>query len=583
MHRIRCLTRTTFVVVFVALMLAAISPLYAGTYEASSSVQVTFAVVDSPGKDMPDDQTEITSPTPEAIEIYRDAVKIEANVSRGRIGEKEALSDIGKLIEEANRVVDPDSGLHPAMGNVVRIQIGYALASVVNSLSTMRLESAAEANITCAMIEDKANSVMGLIEYLEERLTGTSLEALLADLPRAVTVVLPEDTDGDIGDKVKYIIETDALEMLQDKGLGLYLGAGRVLFKCSPTVLLSPCSSELPDNVGEDENDSPGAGDGTDANGVMDGGSDMEENTDERPSLELIVEKIQTDGFDRSLMRQDGLARVGPVYNVSLSIPCGSYVRVGLSLKSSELQGFDLRKLGVCGVTEDDSLHLYRGRYSGKDRMVEFTTGESGQYSVLSQTKTFNDIGGHWAKDEIEVLASQNVLLGTGNGLFSPEGWLTRAEFMAMIVRAYGLLDYEGEPCTFRDVAENDWYVKYLSPAVSVGLIGGYTDNTFRPHNEITRQEMAVLVSRALGMAGKGRSIKEGVAERILGKFHDLPLVSPWAREDLARVIDANLMNGLPTGNFEPRRYATRAESSVLLQRLLVYTDLLPPYPFDLY
>lgn len=118
-------------------------------------------------------------------------------------------------------------------------------------------------------------------------------------------------------------------------------------------------------------------------------------------------------------------------------------------------------------------------------------------YSVVGYNKTFGDIKNHWSQEVVELLASKMILNGLGDA-FEPEGFLTRAQFTTMLVKGLGLKLIEEPMNRFSDVVPGSWYENYVYTATSFGITSGYEDGTFRPEKLITREEMAVMATRAI-------------------------------------------------------------------------------------
>ncbi|UQZ83036.1 Endo-1,4-beta-xylanase A precursor [Paenibacillus konkukensis] len=209
-----------------------------------------------------------------------------------------------------------------------------------------------------------------------------------------------------------------------------------------------------------------------------------------------------------------------------------------------------------------------------------FSTGGSGTqvtikrpgnsiYAVAESGKSFPDLAGHWSRADVELLASKLVVNGMTDTTFSPDSRITRAEFAAILVRALGL---SGSGASrFSDVTSSDWYSDVVGAAVKAGLIDGFEDGTFKPDANITREQMAVMAARALKLVSKPAS---GDAA-ALKAFADGPAIGGWAKEAVAQVLNARIMNGMTDRNFAPTDHATRAEAAVMVKRLLQYAELM--------
>ncbi|MBP1992260.1 S-layer homology domain-containing protein [Paenibacillus eucommiae] len=196
------------------------------------------------------------------------------------------------------------------------------------------------------------------------------------------------------------------------------------------------------------------------------------------------------------------------------------------------------------------------------------TTTTIGKSVVVSNpvSKTFVDLVGHWAKEDIEQLASMGIIEGMDDKHFVPEAKVTRAQFAAMITRALNLKAAVIES-PFTDVLPNSWYVGVVSGAYSAGIIKGITDNSFAPEQPITREEMTVMLVRA-GKYMSGETFKEIVSADSM-VFVDVQHISEWAIKEVEIAVRVGIMNGRTGNKFVPQDRATRAEAAVVVKRLL--------------
>jgi hypothetical protein len=208
----------------------------------------------------------------------------------------------------------------------------------------------------------------------------------------------------------------------------------------------------------------------------------------------------------------------------------------------------------------------------GKTQVTMKRPGNS-IYTVIEFNKTFDDLNGHWAKSDIELLASKLVIKGTTETNFAPDANITRAQFATLLVRALGLSE-DNVSANFSDVAASDWYAGAIGVAVKEGLVTGFKDGTFAPNEEITREQMAVMVSRALKVASKDVDV-EGKQAELLGKFVDQASISAWAQTSVAQTIEAGIITGMTSDTFSPNENANRAQAAVMLKRLLQYVKFI--------
>ena len=116
----------------------------------------------------------------------------------------------------------------------------------------------------------------------------------------------------------------------------------------------------------------------------------------------------------------------------------------------------------------------------------------------------------------------------------------------------------------------SDYFATELAIARNNGIISGIGDNKFAPRNFITRQDMMVIVYRALeaSLALKGGGPSNDGGGIFPSQYHDFTTVAPYAREAVSALIGTGLVNG-KSGSIAPTDYTTRAEVAVLLKRIL--------------
>jgi hypothetical protein len=174
--------------------------------------------------------------------------------------------------------------------------------------------------------------------------------------------------------------------------------------------------------------------------------------------------------------------------------------------------------------------------------------------------KSFADTVGHWAEEEVRVLAAKQVVMGTERAAFSPEESVTRAQFAALLARALKLEEKAMEG-TFSDVAASAWYAKSVEAAARAGIVQG-AGGVFEPEAKMTREAMATMIVRALEYGGDVLIAGEVV-------FADKEQLSAWSAEAVAKAVNKGLIHGVTESAFAPQEDATRAQSAVLLYRLL--------------
>lgn len=114
----------------------------------------------------------------------------------------------------------------------------------------------------------------------------------------------------------------------------------------------------------------------------------------------------------------------------------------------------------------------------------------------LTKYHSFRDVPqGAWYNAAVATMAKLKIITGYPDGMFQPDAPVTRAEFAAIAAR----FDEKSARTTasFRDIYGH-WAERYISRSAELGWIRGYTDNTFRPDQSITRAEAMALINRVL-------------------------------------------------------------------------------------
>lgn len=186
----------------------------------------------------------------------------------------------------------------------------------------------------------------------------------------------------------------------------------------------------------------------------------------------------------------------------------------------------------------------------------------------------FPDTVAHWARRDISALMQRQVVRGYPDGLFRPDGAVTRAEMVQMLVGALTVTDalpdwVSGSELYFADAdALPDWAVPAIAVAQAGGLIGGFEDGTFRAGETVTREQAVLMLMRAAALAGVDLG-GPGDADADLAAFADRDEIGEWARDAVALAQRAGLVQGFEDGTFRPKQGLTRAQAAALLVRLL--------------
>jgi len=240
-------------------------------------------------------------------------------------------------------------------------------------------------------------------------------------------------------------------------------------------------------------------------------------------------------------------------------------VTLTVNLSAEDLKSItDPDKVGLFKLNSDRTLTFIGGKLVDGKLIVEMN-GFS-RYLLAEVNITFNDLAGHWAKNDVELMASKYIVKGFPGGKFEPEAGVTRAQFAVMLVNAMAVKG-SGQQLNFSDVRTGDWFYDKLAAAVKAGVIKGYPDGTFRPDEPVTRQEAAVMVAQALKAKAKASSPGSGQAGLILSNYSDGGRVHGWAANDVALAVKEGIIRGKNNTTLVPAHGATRAEAAAMVAR----------------
>jgi hypothetical protein len=189
--------------------------------------------------------------------------------------------------------------------------------------------------------------------------------------------------------------------------------------------------------------------------------------------------------------------------------------------------------------------------------------------SVSYAATPFLDVPeGYWAEPAISALVSQGIVSGKSKDRFYPNDQLTRAEFATLLVRSLNLpLDKDTTP-VFQDVSKDHWAFPYIQTAYKNHLISGISENEFGPEQNITRQDMAVMIANALQV----KQVPDSVLNSSLS-YRDVNDIADYAKKPIAASAYLGVMSGYPDRSFQPLDHATRAAAASVIAHMIHVPD----------
>lgn len=184
---------------------------------------------------------------------------------------------------------------------------------------------------------------------------------------------------------------------------------------------------------------------------------------------------------------------------------------------------------------------------------------------VFAQTTGFSDVSSnYWAADFIAELSRRDVIKGFSDGTFRPDAPVTRAQFAAMLSKAFNKQTTRGS-VRFVDVSSTYWAASAIQEAYTTGFMSGYPGGVFRPEQNIPREQVLVSLASGLNYAASGS------ASNTLSYYNDASRISSYATTAIAAATEQQIVVNYPNvASLNPQRNATRAEVAAFLYQALL-------------
>lgn len=179
---------------------------------------------------------------------------------------------------------------------------------------------------------------------------------------------------------------------------------------------------------------------------------------------------------------------------------------------------------------------------------------------AFAADKTFPDVTGRdWCYTQVMQASEAGLMNGYGNNLFGKNDPITRGQMVQI------LYNYYGEDCGtnsgFSDVPSSAWYAKAVTWASKKGVASGYSNGTFGPNNQLTREQMVTILYNVAGRPATSTS--------ALSQFNDRGQVAAYAVNGFSWAVSNKVVSGTSNTTLSPRGTATRAQVAVILIRYL--------------
>ena len=206
------------------------------------------------------------------------------------------------------------------------------------------------------------------------------------------------------------------------------------------------------------------------------------------------------------------------------------------------------------------------GSGNGRSTAISGNYGENVKNSEPETTvMSFVDMTDYdWAKDAVESLASKGIVNGKKDYFFFPGDNVSRAEFVKMTVGAFGITG--AADISFDDVLSDDWSYPYIAAAAENNIIFGIDEKTFGKDMTITRQDMAVILFRAVE-----KKLGKELISNVNPEIRDYDKIADYAKAAVKNMSGFGIIKGMEDGSFLPDVYANRAEAAVMIYRAMNY------------
>jgi len=175
-----------------------------------------------------------------------------------------------------------------------------------------------------------------------------------------------------------------------------------------------------------------------------------------------------------------------------------------------------------------------------------------------------------WYKSELDYAVFNGYISGTSDTTFSPDGNVTRGQFLTILGRlmGFGVSQEVFSVATnitnpFVDVSYDAYYAPYVIGAFNWGYVNGTSSTTFSPDASITVEQMGTILANYIN-----KEIKVNTDLLVpADAYKDSALISQWARDSMEVMRQGDLLVVDTNGNVNPQKFVTRAECAVTIVR----------------
>ena len=295
-----------------------------------------------------------------------------------------------------------------------------------------------------------------------------------------------------------------------------------------------------------------------------------------------------TDGgvyIDRTWLPNDGMVNVvSGLYPVNSQLKCvnadGSKAYVVCDGYNNEdyasgiwnvlpTQPYDHLSIvgGILSNTVSNTRHLYMELISRVTSTYGKETDKTDD-TINEDTLPFEDVSrDRWSYDAILQMYQLGIVNGRSETVFDPTGNVTRAEFVKMLACFDGVDTSVYSKCRFTDVSDKSVFAPYIEWAANNGIVYGVNSTSFKPNDNITREQMAAIICRYAEYAGI--KLSDDIAAV---SFTDAARIAQYAAPSVTALQRAGIVNGAQNADgsysYYPKSFTTREQACAVLSRI---------------
>ena len=164
-----------------------------------------------------------------------------------------------------------------------------------------------------------------------------------------------------------------------------------------------------------------------------------------------------------------------------------------------------------------------------------------------------------WYHQAVDFVLENGLMNGYNNTEFAPNNNISRAQLAQILYNKQGRPEVNGNS-VFTDVPKGEWYADAVNWAASEGIVNGYGNGIFAPNDNITREQLAVMLWQY--------AQKPNYNNKEL-TFHDVAQISDYASDALYWAVENGILNGYEDSTLRPKGLATRAQAAQMLKTFI--------------